>query len=92
MGWVEETLPVWLAHHPGTITFAHFDMDVYKPTRFALERIAPRLQHGSLLLFDEFHGYPGWQFHEFLALSEVFSPSVYRFVALGPEQCLVEIL
>ena len=91
VGWVEDTLPSWLASHPGTVSFAHFDMDVYPPTRFALEHIAPRLQRGSLLLFDEFHGYPGWKDHEFRALNEVLAPADFRHIAIGPEQCLVEI-
>ena len=66
-------------------------MDVYPPTRFALEHVAPRLQSGSLLLFDEFHGYPGWKDHEFRVLNEVLAPADFRHIAIGPEQCLVEI-
>ena len=66
-------------------------MGVCPATRFALEHIAPRLQSGSLLLFDEFHEYPGWEGHEFRALKEVLAPADFRYVAIGPEQCLVEM-
>jgi hypothetical protein len=91
VGWVEQTLTPFLSDHPGDIKFVHFDMDVYEPTRFALEKIRPRLVTGSLLLFDELHGYPGWRNFEWRALNEVLSPDEYEFVAFGPEQALLAI-
>jgi hypothetical protein len=61
-GDVAETLPVWLEANPHAIVgMAIFDMDIYKPTKIALELILPRLVKGSLLVFDELNcGYfPG---------------------------------
>lgn len=53
-GDVSETLPVWLGDNPEAIVaMAIFDMDIYKPTRDALDMILPRLIRGSLLVFDE---------------------------------------
>jgi hypothetical protein len=53
-GDVTETLPVWIEKNPhAIISMAIFDMDIYKPTRAALELILPRLTKGSLLVFDE---------------------------------------
>ncbi len=53
-GDVSITLPMWLENNPHAIvSMAIFDMDIYKPTRDALEMIIPRLIKGSLLVFDE---------------------------------------
>lgn len=53
VGRVEETLVPFLARHPGQVAFAHFDMDLYAPTKFALKALAWRFVTGSILLFDE---------------------------------------
>ena len=53
-GDVIQTLPVWLEHHPhAVIAMAIFDMDIYRPTKAALEMVLPRLTKGSMLVFDE---------------------------------------
>jgi hypothetical protein len=57
-----------------------------------LEELRTRFAIGSLVLFDELHGFPGWEDHEFRALREVFPDDQYEFVAIGPEQCLIRIL
>lgn len=48
------------------------DLDLYSPTKYCLERLKPLKQSGSIILFDEFHGYPGYEFHEYRAFMEVF--------------------
>jgi hypothetical protein len=60
----------WLAKNPeAVVSMAIFDMDIYKPTRDALNAILPRLIKGSLLVFDEFNcpHFPG----ETAAVSEI---------------------
>jgi hypothetical protein len=53
-GDVVESLPRFLEENPHAIvSMAIFDMDIYAPTRSALEQIIPRLTKGSLLVFDE---------------------------------------
>ena len=61
-GDVEQTLSKYLADHPETIiALAYFDMDLYRPTRAALEAVLPYLVKGSILGFDELclEEYPG---------------------------------
>ena len=61
-GDVCQTLDPWLAKNPHcVVAMAIFDMDVYAPTRHALERVLPRLTRGSVLVFDEMchPGFPG---------------------------------
>ena len=70
VGDVSETLPQWLAENPGQmVAMAIFDMDIYQPTRDALEAIEPRLTKGSIVVFDELtcEAFPG----EFRAFQEV---------------------
>ena len=44
----------WVDDNPHAIVaMAIFDMDIYKPTRDALEAIKPRLTKGSIIVFDE---------------------------------------
>jgi hypothetical protein len=53
-GDVTETLPRYLEAHPETIiALAYFDLDLYEPTRAALQAIKPYLTRGSVLGFDE---------------------------------------
>ena len=66
-----EMLQRYLADHPETIVaLAHFDMDLYEPTRHCLELLRPFLTRGSVLAFDELLStvFPG----ETAAVREVF--------------------
>jgi hypothetical protein len=59
-GRVEESLPAYLAKNPETlISLAYFDLDLYQPTKAALDHIAPRLTKGSIIAFDEL-GHPNY--------------------------------
>ena len=91
-GRVEEVLEKFLKEENPSFALIHFDMDLYAPTKFALEKLLPFLQPGSLILFDELHGYPGWEYGEFKALNELFPRDRYRFLAFGPFQALIEII
>lgn len=53
-GDVRETLPRYLADNQQTIiALAYFDLDLYEPTREAIDAIQPYLTNGSVLAFDE---------------------------------------
>ncbi len=53
-GDVAVTLPDYLARHPETmVSLAIFDLDIYAPTKAALQAIQPHLFKGSVLVFDE---------------------------------------
>ena len=80
-GWVDDTLGPFLESHPDPIAFLHLDLDTYSPTRTVLSLAWDRLQPGSVLLFDELLGYPGWQHQELRALEEEIAPRWrYRFL------------
>jgi hypothetical protein len=92
IGWVENTLEKFLIDHQEVVSFAHFDFDVYEPTKYALKAIYPRLIPGSIIMFDEFHGYPGWQQHEKRALEEVIPKEKYEFIAFSRKQATIRIV
>lgn len=54
-GDVFETVPAFIRDNPGLrVSLIHFDMDLYKPTRFCLEQFYPLILRGGVLCFDEF--------------------------------------
>ncbi|HVF35081.1 MAG TPA: class I SAM-dependent methyltransferase [Candidatus Saccharimonadia bacterium] len=55
-GWFEQTLPAYLAAHPGPLRFAHVDCDLYESTRTVLGAFADRLVPGTVLQFDDYLG------------------------------------
>jgi predicted O-methyltransferase YrrM len=70
VGWFDETLPKFLENHAGTIDFLHVDCDLYSSSKTVFDLAGPRLRPGSIVLFDEFFNYPGWQQHEYKAWTE----------------------
>ncbi|MGY1706321.1 class I SAM-dependent methyltransferase [Geodermatophilus sp. SYSU D00697] len=70
VGWFEDTLPGFLATHPGVVDFVHVDGDLYSSAVTVLDLVGPRLAAGAVLVFDEFFNFPGWEDHEFRAWQE----------------------
>lgn len=71
-GDASHTSKKWVEDNPHAIVaMVIFDMDIYQPTKDALEAIKPRLTKGSVLVFDEVNcaQFPG----ETQALEEVLS-------------------
>ncbi len=92
VGWVEDTLPPFLKENGDVIALAHLDLDVYPPTRFALEALKPLLVSGSRLIFDDYFGFIGWQAHSHLAFSQVFDRHEFRCIGLSPANVAFQFL
>jgi hypothetical protein len=59
-GDVAKTIPDFLASHPHLIVSLLFlDMDLYEPTKLALEQFVPRMPRGAVVVFDELDN-PMW--------------------------------
>lgn len=59
-GDVEVTIPKFVADNPGVrFSLVHFDCDLYKPTKVALDALWPLVARGGVVLFDEY-GIPDW--------------------------------
>jgi len=95
VGWFDETLPGFLESHPGPVAFVHADADLYSSTVTILEHVGPRLRPGSVIVFDEYFNYPGWEQHEHRAWQEYLAKSGIQFryeaYTMNDEQVVVVI-
>lgn len=82
-GWFENSLPPFLASHPGPVRIAHIDCDLYSSTRTVLTQLRERLVPGSVLLFDDMLGYPGYEAHELRAFEEFVAEDGRRYEILA---------
>jgi hypothetical protein len=69
-GYFENTLPEFLREHDSKIKLMHIDSDLYSAAKTILNYVKGRLQEGTIIIFDEFFNYPGWENGEFLAFKE----------------------
>ena len=97
-GWVQNTLEGYLARSDvSTVKLVHLDLDLYAPSLFVLKALKPHLVSGTLILFDEFFGFPFWQVGEHRALED--SGLDFEYVAFTTggtphrvDQVLVKVL
>jgi SAM-dependent methyltransferase len=60
-GDLRSTLDAFLERNPGLkINLLHFDLDLFEPTLFALERLYDRVVTGGVIILDEY-GLPPWE-------------------------------
>ncbi len=92
-GWVQDTLPGYMKENKGKpFSFLHMDMDTYTPTAYAMGATKRHLRKGTVILFDELYGYPGWRHHEYKALMETLSEDDYRYISFSTESVAIEML
>ncbi|HEV2777921.1 MAG TPA: class I SAM-dependent methyltransferase [Actinophytocola sp.] len=95
VGLFEDTLPGFLESHAGPVDFLHVDGDLYSSAKTVLDLAGPRLREGSVIVFDEFFNYPGWQEHEYKAWREYVERTgiqfSYRAYTWDNEQVVVQI-
>lgn len=49
-----ETIPEYLKKNPHlVVSLLHLDVDIYEPTKVALEYLVPRMPKGAIIMFDE---------------------------------------
>ena len=50
-----------------SIAFLHIDCDLYSSTLTVLNELKDKIKPGTIILFDEYFNYTGWQHHEYKA-------------------------
>jgi Macrocin-O-methyltransferase (TylF) len=75
--------PFLAAHQDETIAFMHIDCDLYGSTKTVLDLVASRMVAGTVILFDEFFNYAGWQEGEYRAFNEFCAQHNVKFDYLG---------
>lgn len=95
VGWFDETLPAFLDVHTGPVALLHIDGDLYSSAKTVLDWCGPRLVEGSIIIFDEYFNYPGWEQHEHKAWQEYVARTGTEFVweayTADDEQVVVRI-
>jgi len=83
-----DSLPGWLDRTPGRAAFLHVDCDLYSSTKSVFDDLAPRIEAGTVILFDEYFNYANWRNHELKAFQEFVSGSglSYRYLAYSTRQ------
>jgi len=95
-GFFNDTLPDFLArqHETNSISLIHIDCDLYSSTKDVLTACGPFVKTGTVIVFDEYLNYPGWEQNEFRAFQEHVSTigASYRyeaFVSRHQQVCVV---
>ena len=72
VGWFNETLPKFKEQVQLTrpIVLLHVDCDLYSSTKTVLNQLKDNIVSGTVIIFDEYMNYPGWQLDEFRAWQE----------------------
>lgn len=83
VGWFDDTVPVFAAETTERIRFVHLDADLYSSTKTVFDALGDRLVPGSVIVFDEYFGYHGWQEHEHKAFVEFLDARELNFEALS---------
>ena len=92
-GWFNDSLPVFLRANYGNVSFIHFDADTYESTHYVLVTLKERLQNGTVIVFDEYFGYPNWENGEFKAWKEFTKSNniEYRYLGFSTGQSSIQI-
>ena len=93
-GWFDVTVPPFLAQHPEPFSFVHIDCDTYESTELVLNLLGSRLLSGTVVIFDEYFGYRGWELGEFKAWIEYTQQTgtSYKYLAFSMHQVAVQIV
>jgi predicted O-methyltransferase YrrM len=92
-GWFDDSLPQFLADHPGPVAFIHVDCDLYSSTKIVLDALAGRVRPGTVIVFDEYHNFPYWREHEHRAFMEFCAEHdvEYDYISFNNLQAAVRI-
>ncbi len=75
--------PFFIARPSSKISFMHVDSDLFSSAKTILTEARPLLGAGTVIVFDNFFNYPGWEQGEFRALSEFAAETGKRIDYIG---------
>ena len=83
-GWFEDTLPNFIKEKGDfKVAFIHSDSDLYSSTKTTLDNLKGRIQKGTVIVFDEYLNYPGWEENEFKAFQEFIQETGLKYEYIG---------
>ena len=66
--------------------------DTYESTSYVLKLIKNKFQSGTIILFDEFYGFPNWEKYEYKAFKEEIEENSFKYIAFGTRQACIQII
>ena len=78
-GWFNETLPDFVKAHSEPCAFIHVDCDLYSSTKTIFDNLKNQIVSGTVIVFDEYFNYPGWQEGEYKAFMEFITENNLEF-------------
>ena len=82
-GWFEDTLPDFVAELEEPIAYLHIDCDLYSSTKTVFDYLGPHIVSGTVIVFDEYLAFEGWQDHEYKAFQEFIAESGHTYSYIG---------
>ena len=75
-----------MKQHRGPISLLHVDCDLYSSTKTIFDRLNDWIVPGTIIVFDEYFNYSGWELHEFKAFQEFREANrlSYEYIGLAP--------
>jgi hypothetical protein len=83
VGWFDQTLPKWIKANHQPVALLHVDCDLYSSTVTILNNLRHQIVSGTVIVFDEYINYPGWQLDEFRAWQEYVKKHNIRYEYIG---------
>jgi len=70
-GYFDQSLPDFLLKYESEpIAYLHIDCDLYSSTKTLFEHLKSNIVPGTVIVFDEYFNFPGWEEDEFRAFKE----------------------
>jgi hypothetical protein len=96
-GWFDETIPKFLVEHSfEAISYLHIDCDLYSSTKTIFKLLESKIVSGTIIVFDEYFNFPGWENDEYFAFQEFISETnlKYEYITYNKlsEQVAVRII
>ena len=82
-GLFSETLEPFLQREAGSAALLHIDCDLYSSTKTVFDAFEKRIRKGTVLVFDEYFNYPGWQEGEYQAFQEFVARTGHTYEYVG---------
>ncbi|HMN13849.1 MAG TPA: class I SAM-dependent methyltransferase [Bellilinea sp.] len=83
-GWFDQTLPVFIgSKKDAVVSFLHIDCDLYSSTKTIFDILGRAISDGTIIVFDEYFNYPGWEHGEFKAFQEFIGTSGFSYEYIG---------
>ena len=78
-GWFNDTLPEFVKEHPEKCAFIHLDCDLYSSAKTIFTELKNQIISGTIIAFDDYFDYPGWQEGEYKAFMEFIAETNLEF-------------